>query len=123
MQTHPFRRKARNLAFCAAIVGLTVYASRHPQTVVHDTSQTAINHIIDAAEPLCRTLLPDKNVLHFAAHSSPTFSRNGLARNLWTVECFDNDGREIVHVLWDEDNRRCVNISRKTISRALPRSD
>ena len=111
MQTHPFRRQARGLALLAAAAGLTLYASRHPKTATPDTSQTAINHIIDAAEPLCRTLLPEKNVLHFAAHPSPTFSRNGSARNLWTVECSDNAGREIVHVLWDEDNRRCVSIS------------
>lgn len=111
MQTHPIRRKARGLAFCAAIVGLTVYAGLHRQTSARDTSQMAINHIIDATEPLCRTLLPEKDVLHFVARPSPTFSRNGSARDLWVVECFNNDGREIVHVLWDEDNKRCVSIS------------
>ena len=111
METHKLRQKWCGLACCALFTGLYLNAALHPKVAPHAASQAAVNHIIDEAEPLCRALLPDKNTLHFAAYPNPLFHRSGLPRDLWAVECRNSEGRELVHILWDEDTQRCISIS------------
>lgn len=111
MQTQHVGSWKRGLVFLMAAAGVCFYTTKRSQPPLPPVPQTTLNRIVDAAEPLCRLLVPNKDVLHFTAHALHGSHPNGSAYNLWAIECLDNAGKEIVHVLWDEDGKRCISIS------------
>ncbi len=59
--------------------------------------------IIDRSEQLCRTITSRDDRLVFFADTDQAYAPNGALQRHWRVDCKNEAGEVIVHLLWDAD--------------------
>ena len=69
--------------------------------------------VLDQVEPLCRTLLPGQQTLHFSISKQDAYFKSGGDRPMWAVDCMDSHQHQLLHLLWDGTLNHLVIMSRK----------
>jgi hypothetical protein len=92
---------------CAIAVAIRVQAVRHQRAQmiarIRPYGRYNAQQAIDRATPIFRVLLPQRDSLYLDAEKTEMHLPDGLTHRYWDVNCSDEQGNLIAHLLRDAD--------------------